>query len=220
MIRLLTVLRPEPGNAATCARIVAAGGAALALPLFEIRPLPWEPPPVEGFDALILTSANAVRHGGAGLAHYRDLPVFAVGAATADAARAAGFRIAATSSGDAAALGALASQHGVRHALHLTGRDRTPTEIPAVTISIPVYASEHRDIAGPELAALAGTVALIHSPRAGRRLADLALDAATVRIGAISAAALDAAGPGWAATAVAARPDDAALIAAALALAD
>jgi uroporphyrinogen-III synthase len=37
MTRSLAVLRPEPGNAATAARIEARGLTAIRLPLFEMR---------------------------------------------------------------------------------------------------------------------------------------------------------------------------------------
>lgn len=69
-----------------------------------------------------------------------------------------------------------------------------------------------------------GTVALLHSPRAGARLAALIDQAgiarATLDIAAISHAAADAAGHGWGAVAVADAPNDAALIATAQRLAD
>ena len=47
------------------------------------------------FDGLLLTSANAMRYGGEGLRALRGLKVYAVGEATAEAAREAGFDIAA-----------------------------------------------------------------------------------------------------------------------------
>lgn len=219
-MRPLAVLRPEPGNAATCARIAAAGGIVLAVPLFEVVPLAWTPPAAASFDALFLTSANAVRHAGAGLESLRALPVFAVGEATATAARAAGLTVAGVGAGDADALAALAETRGVRAALHLAGRDRARAHLTGVARTIAVYASEPAVPAPARLAALTEAVALIHSPRAGERLAMLAPDGAAMRIAAISAAALAAAGPGWAATRIADRPSDAALIAAALTLAD
>lgn len=216
----LAVLRPEPGNAATSARIAAGGGVALALPLFEVRSLPWTPPPAARFDALFLTSANAVRHAGAALASYRDVPVFAVGNATAASAQAAGLTVAAVGDGDAVALAALAKEHGVRAALHLTSRDRTHASLPGVVVTIAVYASETTEPTTKQLAALAGAVTLIHSPRAGTRLAEIAPDRSATCIAAISPAALATAGAGWAAAAVAEQPNDESLIAAALALAN
>lgn len=219
-MKTLAVLRPEPGNSATCARIVAAGGTALALPLFEVRALAWTPPPAERFDALFLTSANAVRHTGAALMTYRDLPVFAVGEATASAARAAGLSVAAVGDSNATALASLAGEHGIRSALHLTGRDVARTALPNIAATVSVYASEPITPTTAQLDGLAGMVALIHSPRAGARLAALIPDPAKLRIAAISPAALAAAGGGWADSGVAAHPDDEALIAAALTLAD
>lgn len=219
-MRPLAVLRPEPGNAATCARIMAAGGTAIALPLFAIRAIAWTPPAADRFDALVLTSANAVRHAGPALLAYRDLPLFAVGAATADAARDAGLAVVAIGTGNAIELTELANARGVRRALHLAGRDRAKVDLPGIAETISVYASEPCDPDPERLAELAGAVALIHSPRAGVRLAAVRADQAAVRIVAISAAALAAAGPGWATSRIADRPDDESLIAAGLALAD
>lgn len=216
----LAVLRPEPGNAATAARIAAAGGRVIRLPLFAIVPLAWTPPDPADHDALLLTSANAVRQGGPGLGALQMLPVYAVGAATATAARAAGLNVVATGDADAQALAETMALAGVARALHLAGRERTTADLPGVGRTIAVYASDTLPIGADALLPLAGTVALVHSPRAGARLAELLADRDAVAISAISAPALAAAGPGWAATAVAAAPNDGALIAAALTLAD
>ena len=74
MTRRALVLRPEPGAAATLERLAAAGVVGEAMPLFRVLPRAWSPP-AGAFDALLLTSANAVRHGGEGLARVRHLPV-------------------------------------------------------------------------------------------------------------------------------------------------
>ncbi|HUP66659.1 MAG TPA: uroporphyrinogen-III synthase, partial [Sphingomicrobium sp.] len=92
MTRLL-ILRPEPGASATVDRARKRGLEALAIPLFAIERVHWEVP--EGFDGVLLTSANAVREGGEQLQSLRGLPAYAVGEATAQAAREAGFDIAA-----------------------------------------------------------------------------------------------------------------------------
>lgn len=212
----LAVLRPEPGNAATAARIAAAGGTAIRLPLFAVRPLAWNVPDPAEHDALFLTSANAVRHAGPGLAALVALPVHAVGQATADAAIAAGLRVARVGDDDAMALAAAVD---ARRALHLAGRDRATATLPGVSRTIAVYASEPVTPDPAMLAALNGAVALVHSPRAGARLAELIADRAGIAVAAISEAAATAAGPGWARVCVAARPGDAALVRAALALA-
>ena len=72
-MRRVLVLRPEPGASATVERARERGLDAVAIPLFEIEPLAWEAPEAGSFDGLLLTSANAVRHGGEGLASLRGL---------------------------------------------------------------------------------------------------------------------------------------------------
>ena len=86
-MRPVLVLRPEPGASETVERARGRGLNAIAVPLFEVRPLEWEAPEPSGFAGLLLTSANAVRHGGERLAKLRGLKVYAVGEATAEAAR-------------------------------------------------------------------------------------------------------------------------------------
>ena len=217
------ILRPEPGNAVTAARLRDAGLKPLSLPLFEVRALDWTPPDPAGFDGLLLTSANALRHGGSGLAPLHGLPVLAVGGATAEAARTAGFAVAQTGATDVADL--LQDAPGFERLLWLTGRDRTTITHPPlaarIAATIPVYASNAIPLA--DAALLRGNVALIHSARAGAQLAaelDLhAIPRGAVRIAAISGKAAAAAGPGWGAIAIAAAPNDEAMIAAARPLA-
>lgn len=221
MNRCVAILRPEPGNTATVARLRDAGLDPLPLPLFEVHALGWTPPEAADFDGLLFTSANAVRHGGAGLAALRSLPVLAVGRATAEAARAAGFAMAQTGSTDVVEL--LRDSPGFARLLWLAGRDRTAIAHPALVAEIPVYASDPVALAAGDAAKLSGSVALIHSTRAGLQLAvELArheISPATVRIAAISRKAAIAAGPGWGGVAIASTPDDEALIAAARPLA-
>jgi uroporphyrinogen-III synthase len=57
------------------------------------------------------------------------------------------------------------------------------------------------------------SVVLVHSPRAGRRLAELVESRGSIAIAAISKAAADAAGSGWAEIAIADQPSDEALLA-------
>lgn len=215
MSRRVAILRPEPGNAATAARLRAAGLDPLALPLFGVHALAWTPPDPAEFDGLLLTSANAVRHGGPGLANLRALPVLAVGGATAHAARQAGFAVAHTGSMGVAAL--LRGTNGFNRLLWLTGRERTAISHPALAAIIPVYASDPIGLTAGDAAALRGGVVLIHSARAGAQLATEtarhAIPRDAIRIAAISRKAADAAGPGWGAVAVAETPDDDALVA-------
>lgn len=221
MSRRVAILRPEPGNAATAARLCDAGLDPLPLPLFEVHPLDWRPPEPAAFDGLLLTSANAVRHGGAGLVALKHLPVLAVGGATAEGARALGFAVVRTGSTDVAEL--LNDAANFSRLLWLSGRDRTAIDHPAIAAIVPVYASEAVALSAADAAMLMGNVALIHSTRAGVQLAiELArhdISPADLQIAAISRKAAVAAGPGWNAIAIADTPDDNALIAAALPLA-
>jgi uroporphyrinogen-III synthase len=99
-MRRILVLRPEPGASATLRRAHERGLHAVAVPLFEIEPVAWDAPEAGGFDGLLLTSANAVRSAGEQLEELRGLPVYAVGEATAGAAREAGFEVASTGDTD------------------------------------------------------------------------------------------------------------------------
>lgn len=208
----VVILRPEPGAAATLKRAAAAGIDALAIPLFEVAPVRWDAPPAEAYDALLLTSANAVRHAGASIDGLRSLAAYCVGAATAEAALGAGLRVAGTGASDAAAL-AKQIPAGLR-LLHLAGRDHRP--LGGVT-TIVVYESAAID-PPPSLDALDGGVAMVHSPRAGRRLAELVEQRGTVAIAAISDAAAAACGTGWRTVAAVEAPADGALLALAAAL--
>lgn len=214
MPRPRIVLRPEPGNAATASAIEAEGGIAIRMPLFQVVPCEWQPVDPARFDALVLTSANAVRHAGPALGRYAGLPVHAVGPATAAAAREAGLLVAAVGEGGAAALLDDAAAGGVARALRLGGRHQAAATHPVVAHSIAVYHSIALPLTAP---VPPGSIALVHSPRAGAQLARLVPPALRSRIAlaAISPTALEAADSGWEAVAVAARPDDATLRAAA-----
>jgi uroporphyrinogen-III synthase len=220
MSRGIAVLRPEPGNRITAAAIEGRGRTAIRLPLFETRPLAWHVPDPAAYDALILTSANAVRWAGKGLGALCALPVHAVGEATASAARRAHFEVVAVGDAGAAALVAQAEAEGVRRALHLAGRERTLEAGGIVAAVVPVYASEVLPVTAGQVAALDGCVALVQSARAGARLAEIVPDRGAVVLAAISEAAAAGAGRGWRATAIAARPETEALIDLAITLAD
>lgn len=217
MIRPVAILRPEPGNAATAARAVALGLRVIRLPLFEIHGLAWLPTDPSAHDALVLTSANAVRHAGPRLHDYAHLPIFAVGKATAQAAHAAGLNVTATGSDGMTALSETLDRHGIARALHLAGRDRVAVDAPHVSDVRIVYASEAIAIAPEDVARLSGCIALLHSPRAAMRFAGAVdaggIDRASIAIAAISDAVMATAGSGWGAVQAAPEPTDAALLA-------
>ena len=206
----ILVLRPKPGASETLRKVREIGLEAVATPLFEIERVEWRPPDASAFDGLLLTSANAVRHGGEQLDELQALGAYCVGEATAEAARAAGFDI--TAVGDSGVDRLLASIEPDLHLLHLCGEDRrTPAN--AQQQITPIVAYRSRRIEAPDLSAAPGSVALIHSPRAGRRFGELARDRGTISIAAISPAAAEAVGEGWRIVEAADRPSDEALLA-------
>lgn len=209
-MRRLLVLRPEPGASETAARARALGLEPVATPLFEIEPIAWEAPDPAGFDGLLLTSANAVRHAGERLKQYRGLQVYAVGDATARAARDAGFGVAAT--GDSGVDRLLGSIDGELRLLHLCGEDRRePAEAAQEIRTVAVYRA--RPVETPDLGPAVDAVALLHSPRAARRLSELVEARGRTIVAAISAATAEAAGEGWEKVATAGEPTDEALLA-------
>lgn len=188
-------------------------------PLFTTEPLSWEAPP-GGFDALLLGSAAAIRHGGPALARYAGLPVFAVGEATAAAAREAGFTVERTGVGGLQAL--LDADAGVpRHYLRLGGEERvtlSPHRGQAITErtvyrlgTVPLSPDFVRDLSERH------PLVALHSAAAARHLA-AEIDRKGIARGHLSLIAI---GPrvakparfGWAALHLADRPHDAALLA-------
>ena len=206
-MRRLVVLRPEPGASRTVERAQALGLDAVAMPLFIIEPLAWTVPDPADFDALLLTSANAIRHGGAGLAQLRSLPTYTVGEATAEAARAAGFTVVSVgTNGVDALLAGVVPETGL---LPLAGEDRRAPSIARNVTAITVY----RAVPILDRLDIGGCVAAVHSPRAGQRLAELVAERATIAVAAISPAAADAAGSGWERVDAAEASNDTALLA-------
>ena len=216
-MRRLLVLRPEPGASATLERAFKLGFDAFSVPLFKIEPLDWVAPDPRAFDALLLTSANAVLRGGKQLDLLRSLPVYAVGEATADAARDAGFEIEESGRGSLDDLLGMIDRK--TKLLHLCARDRgmAPPREHAIE-HVEVYRAQA--VENPDLRGAEGSVALVHSPRAGRRFAELAPSRGSICIAAISRAAAEASQSGWAALEFASEPSDDGLLALAARLCD
>ncbi len=206
----LLILRPEPGASATAARAAALGLTPIITPIFHTHATAWDAPAADQFDAVIITSANAARHGGAGLAAYQHLPLLAVGDASAVAATAAGFANVTAGLGDAAALVALALGAGYRRLIHFCGHVHSTLDgTGCVITAVPVYAVD--PVEAPRFPQ-GRIAALAHSPRAAGLFAGLIPDRSAVDLVAISAAAGTAAGPGWHSLSCAGAPTDAAML--------
>ena len=102
--RTVLVTRPPPGARQTAERLAALGWTPVAAPCLAITPCPARLPAPARLAAILVTSGQAVA---ALPASHHRVPLFSVGAATAAAARAAGFVDVRSADGDAAALAAL-----------------------------------------------------------------------------------------------------------------
>lgn len=199
----LLVVRPEPGNARTLAAARALGLEARGAPLFTVEPLAWDPPEPDLFDCLLVGSANVFRHGGAALARYTALPVYAVGATTAAAAEAAGFAVAARGEGGLQVLLPRLAADGRTHALRLAGEARVRLDPPpGVRIATAVvYVARALPLPGDAVPA-GGAVVALHSGEAARHFAAecdrLGLDRARIALACLAPRVAEAAGEGWA----------------------
>lgn len=127
MVRVL-VTRPEPAASRTARSLAARGHTPLLAPMLRMRRLsPADRDvPADGA-ALAVTSARAIE----AVADtpmwetLRDLPVFAVGEATARAARTAGAARVVPAGGDLDALAAQVVRAHPRRVIYLAGRQRS-----------------------------------------------------------------------------------------------
>lgn len=223
------ITRPEPDATRLAETLRARGHEPALAPLMAIK-IAEAAPPAEIADAVLLfTSANGAR---AASAHKVRAPrgVFAIGEATAKAARAAGFTVLGVAEGDVAALAALVANRLSKEQLlmHVAGGDiagdlvgtlaalgysarrwtayeaRAADALPASAVSF---------LAGPP-----GAV-LFYSPRSARVLAGLIRKAGLERAAArhralcLSRTVADsAAAIAWAGLEVAAKPRQEALL--------
>jgi uroporphyrinogen-III synthase len=125
----LLVTRPEPDGARTAAELRARGHEVALAPLLRIELVPDADLGAGPWAAILITSANGAR---AGAAHRRrdellGLPVMAVGQASAEAARQAGFADVSSAAGDGRDLVRRVAARFVGSAtpmLYLAGEDR------------------------------------------------------------------------------------------------
>lgn len=124
----ILVMRPFPDNEATAAALRDVGYSVLLSPALRFEPVPLrEEPDALPYDAILATSANALRgiEGKPILERLCETKLFAVGDATAQIARNAGFRDVESAAGDAVALIALveARMRGKGRICYLAGAD-------------------------------------------------------------------------------------------------
>lgn len=172
------ITRAEPGAARTAARLRDMGFEPIVAPLLTIENLTPPVPDLAPFAALAFTSINGLAAFSA-LTPRRDLPAFAVGDATAQAAHDAGFADVRSAAGDLHALARLIAS-AIANAAVLVPQAETPagdftaalTTAGARNVSVhslTVYRAIETSVAAPALF----DAVLIHSPRAGKALTKL-----------------------------------------------
>lgn len=210
-------LRPEPGLAATLERACAQGLAITGHALSAIVPVAWDCPDPAAYDGLLIGSANAILHGGPQLARFAGKPVYAVGEATAGAARAEGFTVALTGSGGLQ--GVLDAVPAPARLLRIAGEEHVPLSPPAGVTFDTVIA--YRSIALPldpvlPLLVSGEALVLLHSAATAAHFAAecdrLGVARAGVTLAALGPRIAAAAGPGWRAVHTAARPEESNLL--------
>ena len=212
----IVAIRPGPGLSATLDAGRELGLEIHGSPMFEIRALAWHGPDPASIDALLIGSANAIRHGGAQLALYLDKPVHAVGKTTAAAARSAGFEVAAVGEGGLQAV--LDTVAAPARLLRVAGAEHVPLTAPKGVEIETVIAYESAALPlDPALVDAERTIVLLHSAAAAQHFAQecnrLGIDRSALEIAALGPRIASSAGKDWAAIHIASRPDDAELLA-------
>jgi len=174
------ITRAQPGADATAERVRAMGHEALVAPLLAVKTIDDVQIDLSGVAALAFTSANGVR-AFADRSGDRSLKVFAVGAATAQAARAAGFRSVLSADGDVDALaeGIALRRSELKGAVLHPGAAEPAGDLAGVLEKhgvearrLVLYETAPVQLSEREAQTLArADAALIHSPRAAQVLA-------------------------------------------------
>jgi len=211
------VLRPEPGLTTTLVAAFERGIKARGMPLGTVVPVSWSAPATK-FDGLLIGSANAIRHAGRELDKVAHLPVFAVGEATAHAARDLGLQIGLVGEGGLQGLiDALPPTD--RHLLRLAGEEHIwlePASKTQITTEI-VYAAKYSSLSKKQASVLnEGALVILHSGAMATHFAEqceqLGVDRSQITLAAMAPRIADMAGNGWKAVHIAKAKNDAALL--------
>jgi len=184
------ITRAEPGASATAARVSALGYRPIIAPLLTFHAVEDAALDLQPGEALAFTSINGAARTAA-LLRARDVTVFAVGDATAEAARAAGFTHVLSAAGDVEALMALIIRHhpkaGVLHAAAVDTAGDLVGRLRAAGVAarkVAVYRTDQETVLPQAVAAALSDGALkavlLHSPRAARAAADILAGATDV----------------------------------------
>lgn len=176
------ITRAQPGADVTADRVRALGHHAVVAPLLAVRVMPDIAIDLRGVAALAFTSANGVR-AFADANGERGLKVFAVGPATAQAAKSAGFKSVLSADGDVEALarGIAGRRSELRGAVLHPGAAELAGDLAGALEThgiearrLILYETAPVELADAETETLSQTDAvLLHSPRAAQVLAKL-----------------------------------------------
>lgn len=179
------VVRPEPGATETARRLEDLGFEPVKLPLQQTRDLAVRIDAIPGATAVAVTSANALRHAPPELLRRLSrLPCFAVGEATAAAARTAGFVEIVDGKGDAGGLaGVIVAARLAGTVVYLCGKVRRQDfELALASNGVAVHAVEIYDTVVLNhgstevlnaMSSAPADYALVHSANAAESLAGL-----------------------------------------------
>ncbi len=183
--RKIWITRAQPGAEATAARVRALGHEAFVAPLLEVRPVEGVQIDLSGVCALAFTSANGVR-AFIEATPERSLRVFAVGSATAQAVRAAGFKNVLSADGDVEALaeGIAARKRDLKGCVLHPGAAEPAGDLVSALEKhgiearrLILYDTGPAELTPEVLEVLPSLdAALLHSPKAAKVLADLLKD--------------------------------------------
>jgi uroporphyrinogen-III synthase len=174
------ITRAQPGADSTAERVRALGHEVVVAPLLSVKVLEGVSVDLTGVGALAFTSANGVKAFADACAD-RALRVFAVGQATAKAARAVGFKSVLSADGDVEALaeGIGARRSEIKGAVLHPGAAEPAGDLAGALENhgiearrLILYETADVELADDQAKALTQSdVALVHSPRAAKALA-------------------------------------------------
>ncbi|MFT8736407.1 MAG: uroporphyrinogen-III synthase [Zymomonas mobilis] len=229
--RRLLVLRPEPGATTTTELAQKEGWLVATTPLAKAVSVPWAIEKNLLFDAVMVTSAQAIYHGGTELDKIKDYPLYAVGKATAKAAGLAGFQSIITAEGNGESVLQYLKRDKRMRILRLCGeiyKDYTAEknsreENRQFLIKI-LYRMQNIACLPTEAcqALVENAIVLLHSSRFAQQfrllLAKTDINPDEVQIAVISPTVAEQVGKDWRAVAIAEHPDDMYLLKAAASL--
>jgi len=222
MSRPVWITRTRPGAAQTAKRVKALGLIPIVAPLLEITATAHSSAAPKPDEALAFTSANGVRAFGS-LSDKRDFMIYCVGRATAEQARAMGFKAVKSADGAVDDLVALLREDAISTLVHYSGVHVAGDLVGALLASGVkarreiIYGTQSARVIpdGAQTVIEDGGIVLLHSPKAAQTLCVLLGRDLASRLSVVSLSAnIDAclAGHDFAGRHIASSPNETALM--------